>query len=64
LDKIDQFDIPAEWMERIKQLITAEIEPLKEKIEDLERQIMLNPLNEKIAELERKLGADFDGKIA
>jgi predicted transcriptional regulator len=62
LEKLDLTDIPPDLFERIQQLIKAEIEPLKEKIEDLERQLMLNPLNDKIAELEKKLSSDF--KIA
>jgi predicted transcriptional regulator len=63
LEKIDLSDIPPDLVERIQQLIKAEIEPLKEKIEELERQLKLNPLNDKIAELERKLSSDFNDKI-
>jgi hypothetical protein len=54
LDKLDESDIPADLMARIQQLIKAEVEPLRDKIEDIQRQLKLNPIIEKIAEIEKE----------
>jgi predicted nuclease with TOPRIM domain len=54
LDKLDLMNIPEELMERIQQLIKAEVQPLRDKIENLERQLELNPINEKIAQIEKE----------
>jgi predicted nuclease with TOPRIM domain len=56
-------NIPEELMVRIQQLIKAEVQPLRDKIENLERQLELNPINEKIAQIEKEK-AKFEDKTA
>ncbi|HEY0828267.1 MAG TPA: hypothetical protein VGE40_09240 [Bacilli bacterium] len=48
-------DIQAEVAKQVQEQIKAVVEPLKEKIMELERDIQINPMNEKIADLVKQL---------